>query len=64
MNKTRILGITLLIIGIILMYINDNALYSFIGGLLIGIGIGMIISEKTIFSKKSKQQIENERLKK
>jgi hypothetical protein len=52
MNKTRFLGITLLLIGIIIMYKIDNDLYSFIGGLLIGIGIGTIISGKTIFSRK------------
>ena len=52
MNKTRILGITLLLIGIIIMFKIDNDLYSFIGGLLIGVGVGMTISGKTIFSKK------------
>ena len=53
MNKTRVFGIALLVIGIILMYKIDNDLYSFIGGLLLGIGVGMTISGKTIFSKKN-----------
>ena len=52
MNKTRVLGISLFTLGIILMYKIDNDLYSFIGGLLIGLGVGMAISGKTIFTKK------------
>lgn len=53
MNKTRILGISLFTIGIILIYKIENDLYSFIGGLLIGLGVGMTISGKTIFTKKA-----------
>ncbi len=53
MNKTRAFGIALLVIGIIFMYKIDNDLYSFIGGLLLGIGAGMTIFGKTIFSKKN-----------
>ena len=52
MNKTRILGILLFTIGIIIIYKIDNDLYSFIGGLLIGLGVGMTISGKTILTKK------------
>ncbi len=55
MNKTRIFGIILLFIGIILMYKIDNDLYSFIGGFLTGIGVGMIISGKTFFPKKERK---------
>jgi len=52
MNKIRVFGIAILVIGIIIMFKIDNDFYSFIGGFLIGIGIGLIISGKTIFSKK------------
>ena len=52
MTKTRLFGIALLIAGIIIMFKIDNDLYSFIGGVLFGIGVGIIISGKTIFSKK------------
>ena len=53
MNKTRLLGFSMLIIGIILMYTIDNDLSYFISGVLIGIGGVMTIAGKTIFSKKS-----------
>jgi len=52
MNKNRLIGISLLIIGIILMNTIDNDLSSFISGILIGIGGILTISGKTIFSKK------------
>lgn len=52
MNKYRLLGITLLIIGIVFMNTIDNDLGSFIFGVLIGIGGMMTIAGKTFFSRK------------
>ena len=51
MNKNRLIGISLLTIGIILMNTVDNDLSSFISGILIGIGGTLTISGKTVFSK-------------
>jgi hypothetical protein len=52
MNKYRLLGITLLIIGIILMNTIDNDLSSFISGILIGIGVGLTIFGKRFSPRK------------
>ena len=52
MNKTRLLGVSTLITGIIFMYTIENDLSSFISGILIGIGTVLTISGKTILSKK------------
>ena len=52
MNKTRIFGILILLIGIILMNTINNDLSSFISGVLIGIGGAMAIAGKTFLSKK------------
>lgn len=53
MNKYRIIGITFLLIGIIFVNAIENDLSSFVSGILIGIGGILIISGKTILSKKS-----------
>jgi hypothetical protein len=44
MNKTRIFGISLFIIGVIAQLSIENDLVDFISGILIGLGIGIIIS--------------------
>lgn len=51
MNKTRLLGAFILIIGIVIMYTVDNDLSSFISGVMIGIGGALTIGGKTIFSR-------------
>lgn len=52
MNKTRILGITLLIIGTILFYSFDNDGIDFIFGLLVSVGLILTITGR--FRTKSK----------
>ncbi|NLP59443.1 hypothetical protein [Lutibacter sp. B1] len=52
MNKYRLIGITILIIGIFLINTIDNDLSSFISGILIGIGGGMTIVGKRLSPKK------------
>jgi len=52
MNKYRLLGISLLIVGIILMNVIDNDLGSFISGILIGIGGILTIAGKSFFKRK------------
>jgi len=44
MNKTRIFGITIIVIGIISFFSFENDLTGFISGILIGLGIGIIVS--------------------
>ncbi|WP_457617717.1 hypothetical protein [Lutibacter sp.] len=51
MNKYRLLGITLLIVGITLMNIIDNDLGSFIFGIFIGIGGILTIAGKSFFKR-------------
>jgi len=46
MNKKTILGISLLIIGNILMFTIDNDLTSFFGGVLIGSGAAVAVIGK------------------
>jgi len=52
MNKTRILGIVLLLIGIVAFYAIDNSGFDFIFGMLTGIGAGLTITGKSIFKTK------------
>lgn len=47
MNKTRIIGLILLIIGIALYFYFKNEEADFVGGLIIGIGIGLLFTGKT-----------------
>jgi len=54
MNKARILGITLIIIGIVLIYLFDNDGTDFAFGFLISAGIILIVAGR--FSSKSKIQ--------
>ncbi|WP_161804640.1 MULTISPECIES: hypothetical protein [Lacinutrix] len=46
MNKTRIIGLVLLVIGIIIQFTLENDATDFISGVLIGIGIGLVITGK------------------
>ena len=52
MNKTRILGVIMLIIGIGLFYTFDNDGIDFIFGILVGAGLLLTITGR--FSSKSK----------
>ena len=54
MNKARILGITLIIIGIVLDYSFDNDGTDFAFGFLISAGIILTVADR--FSSKSKIQ--------
>lgn len=44
MNKIRILGLVILIIGILLQYLADQEGTDFISGILIGVGAGLLIA--------------------
>ena len=44
MNKTRIIGLVLLLIGVIVQLTIEHDTTDFISGLLIGIGIGLTIT--------------------
>jgi len=46
MNKIRIIGLVILVIGIIIQFALENDATDFISGLLIGGGIGLIITSK------------------
>jgi hypothetical protein len=46
MNKIRIIGLAILVIGIIIQFAPENDATDFISGLLIGIGIGLLITGK------------------
>jgi uncharacterized membrane-anchored protein len=52
MNKTRIFGITIIIIGIISFFSFENDLTGFISGILIGLGVGMTINDLKNFKNK------------
>ena len=44
MNKTRIIGLILLGIGVVLFYIYNGDAIGMIAGLLCGIGIGLLLT--------------------
>jgi hypothetical protein len=46
MNKTRIIGLVILVIGIIIQFTLENDATDFISGLSIGIGIGLLLTGK------------------
>jgi multisubunit Na+/H+ antiporter MnhG subunit len=46
MNKIRILGLVILVIGIIIQFAFENDGNDFISGLLIGIGVVLLITGK------------------
>ena len=46
MNKTRIIGLAILFIGIIIQFTLENDTADFISGLSVGGGIGLLFSGK------------------
>lgn len=46
MNKIRIIGLVILIIGIIIMFSFENEVTDFISALLLGLGFGLLIIGK------------------
>ncbi|WP_189702671.1 hypothetical protein [Subsaximicrobium wynnwilliamsii] len=46
MNKIRIIGLVLLIIGIIIQFTIENDMSDFISGVGIGAGIGLFVTGK------------------
>jgi len=54
MNKTRILGVIMLIIGIILFYSFDNDGIDFVFGILVGAGLLLTLTGRFSFPFKPK----------
>ena len=54
MNIIRIIGLIMIIAAITTHYIMENDLTDFISGFLIGGGIALLITGKTIFSNRNK----------
>lgn len=52
MNKIRIIGFILFIAGVILMLTLENDMIDFISGLLIGAGIGLLVTGRLKRSSK------------
>ena len=52
MNKIRIIGFVLFIAGVILMLTLENDMTDFISGLLIGAGIGLLVTGRLKNSSK------------
>ncbi len=52
MNKFRIFGTILLLIGVFIKIYNENEGIDFISGVLIGLGIGLVISGRINYFKK------------
>ena len=46
MNKIRIIGLAILVVGIIIQFALENDATDFISGLLIGAGIGLLLTGK------------------
>ena len=55
MNKTRIIGLIIMIIGIVIHATMENDLTDFLTGLLLTAGIIILISGKTVFGKRNKK---------
>ena len=53
MNKTRIFGIAIIMIGIISIFSFENDLTEFISGILIGLGVGISINDLKKFKNKT-----------
>ena len=53
MNRIRIIGAIILLIGILLNIYLENEVVDFLSGLLIGLGIGLILTGR--FSKLNKK---------
>ncbi len=52
MNKTRIIGLIILVIGIVLFYIYDGDAIGMIAGLLCGLGIGLLLTGRIKLNSK------------
>jgi len=52
MNKSRIIGIIILIVGILMNRFFESDIADFVSGVIIGLGIGIIISAYPIFKNK------------
>ncbi|MGB1284796.1 MAG: hypothetical protein ACPG44_10105 [Polaribacter sp.] len=46
MNKIRIIGLVILLIGIVIKFVVENDAIDFISGILIGAGIGLLMTGK------------------
>ena len=46
MNKIRIIGLVILVIGIVIQFALENDSTDFISGILIGVGIGLLLTGK------------------
>lgn len=46
MNKARIIGLALLLVGVIIQFTLENDVADFISGLSIGAGFGLVIAGK------------------
>jgi len=52
MNKIRIIGLLILVLGIIVQFTLENDTSDFISGILFGVGIGLTITGKISESAK------------
>ena len=59
MNRIRIIGLIMLIIGIVLQFSFENDGTDFLTGLLVGGGIGLLITGQIKSKKKSHSDIQN-----
>ena len=46
MNKTRIIGLLILVAAIIVQFLSKNDLIGFISAIFIGVGMGLLIAGK------------------
>ena len=56
MNKTRLIGLIIMIIGIVIHSKLENDLTDFITGFLLAAGIIILVSGKTIFNKRNRKR--------
>ncbi len=59
MNLTLLIGIVLIILGIILYHYFLKIANSFITGLVIGLGVGILITGKNPFMRKQLKYLQN-----
>lgn len=52
MNKTRIIGLVILVIGIVIIFVIENDAIDFISGMLIGAGIGVLLTGDSVKTTK------------
>lgn len=48
MNRKRIIGVVILIIGVIVRFFLENDVTDFISGILVGLGIGLLITGRFV----------------